>query len=281
MDIQTAQAQIALRHLQQDSREKIPARRQAAGRPKEARSGALYSGCMMRFFRVALTALAMLLVMLVSAAVTLRMALHGHEVTVPDLAGMTVAEASQAALATGVDLNLAEKFYSTAVPSGRVLSQAPAPGSRVRHGWQVRVTESMGPQQVTIPDVVGEPVQEASMQVRTMQLELGTMAHIDAPGEPDMVLAQTPLPNAGVDQPRVNLLLSTPGSASRSFVMPSVVGMTLEEAERMAAALGMTVTVVDGTEPGTFVGGGMVAAQRPESGYKASRGDGLALTLAR
>jgi beta-lactam-binding protein with PASTA domain len=201
---------------------------------------------MKRFFRIALTALAMLAVMLFSAAITLRVALHGHEVRIPDFAGMTVAEASTAALQTGVDLNIENKFYSTTVPAGRVLSQAPAAGSTVRHGWQVRVTESLGPQQVTIPDVVGQPLREASINLRRAALDLGALAHIDAPGDPDMTLAQTPPPNAGLDQPRVNLLLSAAaGGAANAFVLPSFVGWSFPAANRAAIALGLRVALVD------------------------------------
>jgi eukaryotic-like serine/threonine-protein kinase len=254
---------------------------------------------MKRYFRIALTALAMLAVMLVSAAITLRIALHGHEVTIPDFAGMTVAEASAAALKTGVDLNIENKFYSTTVPAGRILSQAPAAGSSVRHGWQVRVTESLGPQQVTIPDVVGEPVQEASMNIRKMQLDLGTLAHIEAPGDPDMTLAQTPPPNAGVDQPRVNLLLSSSVNASTAFVLPSFVGMSFGGANHWAIALGLRVAVMGDVPPpappvpaapvtgvqavaapvAPVVPSGVVTEQLPEAGFRASKGDVLRLTL--
>ncbi len=200
---------------------------------------------MKRFFRIALGALAMIAVMLFSAAITLRLALHGREVRIPDFAGMTVAEASTAALQTGVDLNIENRFYSTTVPAGRVLSQAPAAGSTVRHGWQVRVTESLGPQQVTIPSVVGQPLRAASMDLRRMQLDLGTLAHIDAPGDADMTLAQTPPPDAGVDQPRVNLLLSSPGGgASTAIVLPSFVGWSFPAANRAAIALGLRVAAL-------------------------------------
>jgi len=236
----------------------------------------------------------MLAVMLVSAGITLRIALHGHEVTIPDFAGMTVAEASQAALQTGVDLNIENRFYSTTVPAGRVLSQAPAAGSSVRHGWQVRVTESLGPQQVTIPDVVGDPVQESSMEIRKMQLDLGTLAHIGAPGDPEMTLAQTPPPNAGVDQPTVSLLLSSAVNASTAFVMPSFVGMSFGAANRAAIGLGFKVATIGGVPvapavvavPGQVVvpappavPSGVVTEQSPESGFKAGRGDVVRLTL--
>jgi beta-lactam-binding protein with PASTA domain len=251
------------------------------------------------FVKWTLLGLAMLAVMLVSAGITLRIALHGHEVTIPDFAGMTVAEASQAALQTGVDLNIENRFYSTTVPVGRILSQAPAAGSSVRHGWQVRVTESLGPQQVTIPDVVGDPVQEASMEIRKMQLDLGTLAHIGAPGDPEMTLAQTPPPNAGVDQPRVNLLLSSAVNASTAFVMPSFVGMSFGAANHAAIGLGLRVAVIGDVPaapaaapapaPGApavvpaapVVPSGLVTAQSPESGFRASKGDVLRLTLVR
>jgi beta-lactam-binding protein with PASTA domain len=261
---------------------------------------------MKRYFRIALTVLSMLLVMLLSAAITLRVALHGHEVTVPDFAGMTLAEAGEAALKTGVGLNIENRFYSTTVPAGRVLSQAPAAGSSVRQGWQVRVTESIGPQQVTIPNVVGQTVREASLNIRRGQLDLGILAHIDAPGDPGMVLAQTPPPNAGVDQPRVNLLLSSAGGgAASAYVMPSLLGMTAGAAWRAASALGLRVALVGDTPPAPAAPAppppaagaanalsaapsaaaavpavsGPVVAQSPDAGYRVLRGDTVRLTV--
>jgi beta-lactam-binding protein with PASTA domain len=246
---------------------------------------------MKRFFRVLLLGLEMVAVMLLSAAITLRIALHGHEVKIPDFAGMSVAEASHAALRTGVGLHIENRFYSTTEPAGRILSQTPAAGSTVRHGWQVRVTVSLGPQQVTIPDVVGQPVQEASMNVRKTRLELGTLAHLGAPGDPDMTLAQTPQPNAGVDQPVVNLLLSSTARTSRGFVMPSFVGLQDAAANQWAAELGLKViaaaavgstpqpTVPGQPRPEAPTSGGVVTAQWPESGFKASPGDVVRLTV--
>lgn len=192
----------------------------------------------------------MLVVFVLFAGIALRLALHGREVAIPDLSGLTVAQASEAALHSGLDLNIENKFYSRTVPAGRILSQSPAAGSRVRRGWQLRVTESLGPQQVTIPDVVGEPVREASLDLRKSSLDLGTLAHMDAPGDTDMVLAQTPPPDAGVDQPRVNLLLSQQGAgASDAFIMPSFVGMSWPSANRAAIALGLRVAALGEMAP--------------------------------
>lgn len=272
---------------------------------------------MLRFLKIAFGALAMFIALVIGAGVTLRLALHAGEVTIPDLSGMTVAEASDAALHSNLDLNIENKFYSTTVPAGRILSQAPAPGSEVRKGWQVRVTESLGPQQVTIPDVVGEPVREATMDLRRDQLDLGTVTHIDAPGDSDLVLAQTPPPDAGVDQPRVNLLLSSAASdPTSSFVMPSFVGMSYATANHEAIALGLRVATIGGVPvapapqpvaPAAVVAGtngvqldangqpvavpatppapptpaGPVLSQSPEAGFRTSKGSVVRLYFTR
>ncbi len=202
---------------------------------------------MLRSLKAAVGILAMILVMLVAAGVTLRLALHTGETRIPELSGLTVAEASDAALRGSLDLNIENKLYSTTVPAGRILSQSPAPGAEVRQGWQVRVVESLGPQQVNIPNVVGEPTHGATMDLRRDQLDLGTVIHLDAPGSPDFVLAQTPPPDAGIDQPRINLLLSSTASETAAgFVMPSFVGMGFPAANRAAIALGLRVAAIGG-----------------------------------
>jgi beta-lactam-binding protein with PASTA domain len=270
----------------------------------------------LQILRVFSGALLMLVVFVFFAGLALRIALHGREVAIPDLAGLTVAQASDAALHDGLDLNIENKFYSRTVPAGRILTQAPAAGSRVRRGWQVRVTESLGPQQVTIPDVVGVPVREASLDLRKASLDLGTLAHLDAPGDTDMVLSQTPPPDAGVDQPRVNLLLSQQGAgASDAFVMPSFVGMSWPSANRTAIALGLRVAALGemaavaqtstapsasaaqqpaGGQPAAAAGAtatpeqaapvqmvpvGPVTSQSPEAGHRTSKGSVVKLTF--
>jgi hypothetical protein len=52
-----------------------------------------------RYTQWTLTGLAMLLTMLLFAAITLRIALHGREVQIPDFSGMTLPEASESGAA--------------------------------------------------------------------------------------------------------------------------------------------------------------------------------------
>src|SRR5580692_3033118 len=110
---------------------------------------------MKRIFTLLLGALAMVAVALISAFIAMRLAIHGREAVVPALTGLTVADAGKAAGSKGLQLNLENRFYSSDVPAGRILAQDPAPGSRVRRDWATRVTESLGAQQVSVPDLTG------------------------------------------------------------------------------------------------------------------------------
>lgn len=259
---------------------------------------------MFRSLKVATGILALILVMFLAAGITLRLALHAGEVRIPELAGLTVAEASDAALRGSLDLNIENRLYSTTVPAGRILSQAPAAGSKVREGWQLRVVESLGPQQVTIPNVVGAPLHQATMDLRRAQLDLGSVIHLDAPGSSDFVLAQNPPPDAGIDQPRISLLLSSTASeAANGFVMPSFVGMSFPAANHAAIALGLRVATIGGVAstpaapaeasgvdasgqplastaaaaPAPATPGGPVLSQIPESGFRGHDGQTIRL----
>ncbi|GAC1364073.1 MAG: hypothetical protein NVSMB3_12580 [Acidobacteriaceae bacterium] len=223
---------------------------------------------MRRFFNILLTAMAMLAVALFSAFVAMRLAIHGREVVVPNLAGLTLQEASARAGHLGLSLHLENKFYSADVPSGHILGQFPAAGATVRSEWAIRITESIGPQQVSIPDVTGPTERPASLTLRRSSLELGTVASIAAPGDPGVVLAQSPPPNAsGVDRPRVSLILSQPASAApQAFVMPQLTGLSLQAAISRTSAAGLRIASAE--EPSAPASGQGAEGTAPSGGAR-------------
>jgi eukaryotic-like serine/threonine-protein kinase len=257
-----------------------------------------------RVFTLVLAALAMVAVALISAFITMRFAIHGREALVPPLTGLTVADASKAASSKGLHLTLENRFYSSDVPAGRILAQDPAPGSRVRRDWPVRITESLGPQRVGIPDLTGESERAATVSIRRLSLELGVVAHLAVPGEPDVVLTQTPPVNsAGVDSPRVSLLVSDPENTQASaYVMPSLIGLSYAAAAERSGAAGLKVLATSEapvappagsapTAPGALpapapveqptvaAGPGVVIAQTPQPGRRVVAGDTVQILL--
>src|SRR5205823_848470 len=80
----------------------------------------------------------LLVVALVSALTTMRLAIHVREVKVPDLRNKTPAEAKRVAEENGISAQVDSNYYSAMVPEGRVLSQSPVAGTLVRRGWEDR-----------------------------------------------------------------------------------------------------------------------------------------------
>src|SRR2546425_377192 len=111
---------------------------------------------MLRVIRFFLLCMVLLAVAIGSALVALRFAIHGREVRVPRLQGLTSAEAERLTSQQGLLLSVESRFYSADYPEGRIVSQLPAPEVKVRRGWKVRVAESLGSQRSSIPGVVGQ-----------------------------------------------------------------------------------------------------------------------------
>ena len=201
---------------------------------------------MKRIFTLLLEALALIAVALIFAFIAMRLAIHGREAVVPNLSGLSVADANSVASRSGLALNLENRFYSADVAAGRILAQDPAAGSRVRREWPVRITESLGAQRVEIPELTGQTERSATIGIRRLSLELGAVAHLAIAGDPDVVLTQTPPANAsGVDGPRVSLLVSDAAIAQpNAYAMPSLVGLSYSAANARAASAGLHLVAV-------------------------------------
>jgi beta-lactam-binding protein with PASTA domain len=200
--------------------------------------------------RFAMLALVLVIVAMVSALTAMRFAIHGQEVAVPPLVGLAPAEAERAVAGLGLQISIERQYYSPQIPEGRIMSQLPLPGTKVRHGWQVRVAQSLGKTRVTIPDVTGQSEHAAELNIRRRGLDVASMAEVQAPGIPvDQVLAQSPTANeTQVAAPKISFLV-TAATAQQEFVMPSFVGQPLGSANRSLQDAGFKLGNVNVVAP--------------------------------
>jgi len=184
-------------------------------------------------FRFAMMALVLVVVALVSALTAMRFAIHGQEVEVPAIVGKTPVEAERAVAGLGLQIEVERQYYSPQIPEGRIMTQMPPPGTKVRRGWAVRVARSLGPQRVVIPDVTKQSERAAEWNIQRRGLEVASTAEMQLPGTPaDKVLAQSPPANASqVEAPRTSLLVTVTADPP-AYVMPSFVGQPLGTASR-------------------------------------------------
>ena len=183
---------------------------------------------MKSFFRFAILALTLVAVALVSALTAMRFAIHGQEVKVPVITGLTPADATRAVANLGLQIEVERQYYSPQIPEGRIMTQLPLPGTKVRRGWQLRVAQSLGPPRVAIPDVTSQSERAAEWNLRRRGLDLASTAEMQLPGFPaDQVLAQSPPANAKqVAAPKTSLLITVPPDPP-AYVMPNFAGQPL------------------------------------------------------
>ncbi len=242
---------------------------------------------MKSFFRLVLLALVLLVVALLSALTAMRLAIHGHEVSVPDFVGQTPAAGRIIAEQSGLDLKVERQYYSPTVPEGKILSQLPPVGSQVRRGWEVRVAESLGPQRVAIPSVIGQSERAANINIRRRGLDVGAIAEMQLPDAPEsQVLAQAPPPNAsGVSAPRISLLVAAP-PLPQALVMPSFVGQPLGTVSQTVQDAGLrvgNVTTAPAPEGAATTAApspaSMIVTQNPAAGEKVLAGAAVNLEV--
>jgi eukaryotic-like serine/threonine-protein kinase len=253
-----------------------------------------------RFFLGLFRAVSLLMVLvalaLLSAIATMHFAIHGAEVQVPALKGMTVADARSQTAGMGLNLDVDNRYYSGDVAAGHILSQSPAPGTVVRREWRVRVAESLGPQKVDVPGTVGNDQRLAALQLRRAGLDVGATAHLPfaSAGEGTVIAQDPPAHAQGIERPSVNLLLAAPENASADgYVMPDLAGMPIVTAQAVLATVGIqteTPTFVDVPIPPVGVGGaspvpptspGSVVSQQPPAGARVDQATLVKLTVAK
>jgi beta-lactam-binding protein with PASTA domain len=188
--------------------------------------------------------------------------------------GLSPVDAERMVGGLGLEMSVERKYYSPQIPEGRIMSQLPLPGTKVRHGWQVRVAESLGPTRVAIPDVTGESEHAAELNIRRRGLDVASLAEVEAAGIPaDQVLAQSPPANATqVLAPKLSLLVSAPANV-QTFVMPSFVGQPLGSVSRTLQDSGFklgNVSVVSIAEDTAGFPSGSAAPQPPAQASPAS-----------
>src|SRR5258708_40170694 len=117
-------------------------------------------------FRFAMLALVLVVVALASALTAMRFAIHGQEVQVPSVIGLSPSDAERAVAGLGLQITVERQYYSPTIPEGRIMTQMPLSGTKVRRGWQLRVAQSMGPPRASIADVTHQRERAAELNRR-------------------------------------------------------------------------------------------------------------------
>jgi beta-lactam-binding protein with PASTA domain len=173
-----------------------------------------------------------------SAITAMRIAIHGREVTMPNLTGKNVAEATSLVRSRGLMLRVADRVYSE-LPINVVVRQTPPAGLLMKESQQVHVVLSLGQRQLQIPLLEGNSLRASRIELLRAGLQVGEVSAVTMTDKPaDEVVIQTPRPGNGAASPRVDVLVSQ-GKREAAYVMPHFVGMTESDAQHRLDASGL------------------------------------------
>lgn len=184
----------------------------------------------------------------------------------------------------GLELGRVSHIYSS-VAEGIVIAQSPPPGSETAEGSTVDILVSEGSrsEMTFLPDLTGLPQEVALELARDAGLS-GSVAETIISGSsapPGTVIDQNIAPYLLIPQDTATLRLSIaggsdPASGDDSTIAPSLIGLSEQQAKRVAAEAGFGVTRVDYLASLNLPEGVMMQAPPPDS---AMTGNNLRLTI--
>ncbi|WP_110051498.1 Stk1 family PASTA domain-containing Ser/Thr kinase [Nocardiopsis sp. L17-MgMaSL7] len=202
--------------------------------------------------------------------------LLGRYESVPDVIGLSPEAASEQIRAAGLVVDLSDDtVYSDDAAAGEVGDTDPEVDDRLSPGDTVTVFLSKGPQNVSMPDLVGDDVANALKAMEDLGFDDESVVQEEqdspdnAPGE---VLATSP--EAGEDADREGTVTIT---VSSGIPVPSLAGEKREDAEKTLSDLGLTAEIVE--EESESIDKGLVISQSPDTGTNVGPGASVTLTV--
>lgn len=210
---------------------------------------------------------------------------HGVEVEVMDVRGLVVAEANPLLSDQGLHLVVVDSTYSDKVPFGTIVDQDPKPMSHAKHGRAVYVTiNATTKRQVTMPNLQDMSYRQAETTLRGLGLEVDSIYEYEPSEFRDLVLD---VKRDGVSvQPGDKIAVGTKvqlvvgfGRGTEEVEVPSVIGLTLQDARSLLLSRRLTIGAVQYDEPSEEGVTQYIYRQSPNAGEKLIEGETVALRL--
>lgn len=179
---------------------------------------------------------------------------------VPTVASVPLASARALVSAAHLRVGTVHHAYSDTVPAGDVISSSPVPGTVLRHGTPIALTESSGPAPVPVPDLRTDTLAAATAALTSVGLQAtSTQAFSTTVPAGEVISQSVPPGNSAAHGSTVALVVS---KGPQLVTVPHLSGQRPTAAEGALQNLGLQAKI--DKFPGTP--GSSVVAQSPGPG---------------
>ncbi|MBK5251114.1 MAG: Stk1 family PASTA domain-containing Ser/Thr kinase [Peptostreptococcaceae bacterium] len=204
--------------------------------------------------------------------------LFKSEVTIPTLINMPFSEAKSILLENGLDYVVFEEKYDHSIASGNIIIQEPAADEIVKEGYTVKLTVSLGKVKTMVPNLLNLTNTEAIIAIENNNLAVGDVEYVYDDLPIDTVIKQLPEAGELVDETTpINLILSQ-GLDVKTFMMPNLIGKTVESAKNNLAELGISLANVK-YETNKEIEKDRIISQSVSSGSEISQNTSISLVV--
>ncbi len=172
---------------------------------------------------------ALIVLALIGAAVGYFIYLDRTTTTVPKITSLSEKSAKKDLKEKGLKMKVTDRVFDAGIPSGKVVSQDPDAGDKIRTGRTVSVVLSRGEEKIEVPKLTGITLDQATFFLAKADLNVGeiTREYSDRL-EAGVVISQNPPADDGVSKgTNVDLMVS---KGPRPIRVPDVIGKTTSEA---------------------------------------------------
>ncbi|HRP02038.1 MAG TPA: PASTA domain-containing protein [Candidatus Kapabacteria bacterium] len=176
-------------------------------------------------------------------------------VDVPSLVGMKLEDGINKLNQSGLEYKISGQLYSEKYPENIILSQTPQNGIQVKEGRTIYLTISKGNQKVEVPNLVAYTVRVAKIELMKKGLQLGNIAYDfnDTFGKDTIVYQNKSVGELVPYGTEIDVVVSQ--GKNLTYNVPDLIGLHLEEAEKLIIENGFTLGTVTYLENGTFTVG--------------------------
>jgi len=171
----------------------------------------------------------------------------------------------------------ADPQASDTVKEGFAIGTSPVAGTEVDRDSRVRLFVSSGPEQISVPDVVGLTREAAETRITREGLDVRVEMEVSDETENE-VIAQSP--DAGGSLERDEDVTITVATEPEQVTVPDVTGLTRSEALRMLRSAGLEGSVTQRATD-TLDEDGVVIEQSPGNGAEVDEGTAVTLIVGR
>lgn len=171
---------------------------------------------------------------------------HGMAIEVPNVVEMTYEGARTLLQQNDLEIVESAKKFDTQYRSGIVISQNPEAFSEVKKGRRIYVIVSKGEPMVEIPRLIGLSEQNAIFEINRLELKLRHLRYEHSDHFPNGVISDQSISigeEIKLGDP-IDLVVSL-GRFPDEFIVPSLVGRSLKDADRVLKQAGLTLGNVE------------------------------------